>query len=90
MTKTIRILVFGKVQGVYFRQSTLNFCNQLGLTGQVKNQDDGSVEILATGTEEKIQQLLAWSKVGPPKAVVERVHSEEIRVAFFSGFTIDR
>lgn len=90
MTKTIRILVFGKVQGVYFRQSTLNFCNQNGLVGQVKNQKDGSVEIVASGTDEKIQQLLAWSKVGPSRAIVDKLEYEEIPLQNFSRFTIVR
>jgi acylphosphatase len=90
MNKSVRILVYGKVQGVYFRQSTLHFCNQIGLVGQVKNQKDGSVEIIVTGTESSIQQLLEWSKVGPSKAVVERVLSEEIPLQEFTRFTIVR
>jgi len=85
--KRIIIKVYGHVQGVFFRYTTRKFARRLGLTGYVKNMPDGSVYIEAEGSEEKIQQLLKFSKKGPEYARVERVESEFIEPHDeFSGF----
>ena len=88
--KTIRIEVFGKVQGVYFRQATKAFCNQTGIKGQVRNRKDGSVEIIAQGSDSAIEQLSDWAKVGPSKAAVEKIIVEEIQGQEFTDFSIVR
>ena len=70
MLQTISILVSGKVQGVFFRHSTREKATSLGVTGFVMNQPDDTVFIIATGTREKLEEMVAWCRLGPPKAIV--------------------
>ena len=90
MLQTVSILVTGKVQGVYYRQSTKEEALRLGLTGVVKNQSDGSVFIQASGPAEQLNKLVAWCKQGPSRAQVTGVQVEFITPRAFIGFTIDR
>ncbi|MFX1274321.1 MAG: acylphosphatase [Promethearchaeota archaeon] len=76
MKKRIVIKVYGRVQGVFFRYTTRKIASRLGLTGRVKNMPDGSVFIEAEGPEEKLKELLKFSKKGPDRAIVERVEFE--------------
>jgi acylphosphatase len=69
----IRLVVKGRVQGVYFRASTVQQARHLGLTGWVMNRDDGSVEIVAEGRSESIEELIAWCRQGPPGARIDEV-----------------
>jgi acylphosphatase len=70
---SVTILVTGQVQGVFYRASTLEQAQRLGLTGWVKNLADGGVEIVAEGPRWALEQLVEWAKVGPPAAEVEHV-----------------
>ncbi|MFX1402151.1 MAG: acylphosphatase, partial [Promethearchaeota archaeon] len=74
--KKIIIKVYGLVQGVFFRYTTRKFARKLGLTGYVKNMSDGSVYIEAEGPENKLYELLEYSKIGPKYAEVENVEFE--------------
>lgn len=74
--KRIVIKVFGSVQGVFFRHTTRKFARKLGLTGFVKNMPDGSVYIEAEGPENKLFELLEFSKIGPKYAEVKNVEYE--------------
>lgn len=85
-----RITVKGKVQGVYFRASTQDKAEELGLTGEVRNLPDGNVEVIACGRDEQVQRLLEWCHVGPPRAEVEEVLVEELPVRPFDGFRVVR
>ena len=67
------IKIQGRVQGVFFRASTLDKATELGLKGWVRNNADGSVEVVAEGPKEKIEKLIAWSHEGPRHAVVNNV-----------------
>ena len=69
----IRLIVKGRVQGVYFRASTVQQARHLGLTGWVMNRDNGSVEVVAEGRSESIEELIAWCRHGPPGARVDEV-----------------
>jgi len=64
------ILVSGIVQGVFFRAETQRKARQLGLTGWVKNLDDGRVEAVFEGEKNKVEQMIEWTKKGPPGAFV--------------------
>ena len=86
--QTIRIRVTGKVQGVYYRQSTSETATQLSIGGNVRNMPDGSVEIKATGTEEQLNQLITWCKIGPAKAKVRSVEVDELDFETFKAFLI--
>ncbi len=79
------IIVCGRVQGVFFRASTLEQAQSLNLAGWVKNLPDGSVEILAEGTRYALDDLVRWCRQGPPEAEVDDVivrwsrHEDEFR-----------
>jgi acylphosphatase len=88
--QTMRIKVEGRVQGVFFRQGTQEKANQLGIKGTVKNCDDDSVEIIATGTKDQINNLVAWCREGPPKANVINVTTQELSLQQFYNFSIIR
>lgn len=82
-----RFIVTGRVQGVFFRASTRDFALQLGVAGYAKNRDDGSVEVLASGSAEALAALFAWLHHGPPAARVEQVQREEVSPRNLHGFT---
>lgn len=89
MEKQINIRVFGRVQGVYFRQSTKDKADSLGLRGIVINEEDGSVYISARGKPQDIEQLLIFCKIGPKAAKVKNVWMEEAdELQDFNGFKI--
>jgi acylphosphatase len=68
-----RFLVFGRVQGVYFRHSTRLEAQRLGLRGSARNLPDGSVEVLAQGAAAAVGELRAWLHRGPAQARVDEV-----------------
>ena len=74
--KAMRVLVSGKVQGVFYRASTLQEARDLELTGWVRNLEDGRVECKAIGKETDLLTLLHWMGKGPIKAKVSRVDVE--------------
>lgn len=74
----IHAIVHGKVQGVFYRDATRQQAITLNITGWVKNKNDGTVEVQACGTPDKIDTLIAWLHQGPPRAVVTQVDWEEI------------
>ncbi|MEM6530997.1 MAG: acylphosphatase [Myxococcota bacterium] len=69
------ILITGKVQGVFYRASTLEKAQGLGLVGWVANLPDGAVEVVAEGPRYALEQLVEWCKEGPPAAEVEDVRA---------------
>jgi acylphosphatase len=69
----VRLIIEGRVHGVWFRESTRREANRLGLTGWVKNRADGTVGVLMEGPEEKVEKLVAWCRHGPPAADVRGV-----------------
>ena len=81
-----RIIVHGRVQGVWFRGWTVEVARSLGLDGWVRNRRDGSVEILASGEEEAVAALIERCRSGPPGARVERVEAEDSHESSPSGF----
>jgi acylphosphatase len=69
-----RVVVRGRVQGVFFRDECRQQARLLGVTGWVRNRGDGwSVEAIFEGPEEAVQRLIAWCHHGTPRAVVEAV-----------------
>jgi len=67
----------GRVQGVWFRESTRREAVPLGITGYARNLEDGSVEVLACGDPQAMDRLAQWLEHGPPMASVTRVESCE-------------
>ncbi|GAB3386824.1 acylphosphatase [Lysobacter fragariae] len=78
MTVAARFIVKGKVQGVWFRASTREQADALGLRGHARNLADGSVEVLAVGEPAAIDQLARWLQRGPPMARVDDVERSDI------------
>lgn len=72
------MIISGRVQGVFFRASTRDQATRLGLTGWVRNRNDGDVELVACGDMKKIKQLEAWLWQGPKFAKVTEVKSEHM------------
>lgn len=70
---TKQFFIYGRVQGVGFRYFTWREAEKLGLCGFVRNRGDGSVEVVAQGSEVQLAQLAQWLQKGPRTAKVERV-----------------
>ncbi|MBS0349850.1 MAG: acylphosphatase [Proteobacteria bacterium] len=87
---TIHARVSGRVQGVFFRRYTQKRAQELQLAGWVKNSEDGKVELIATGEQDKIEQFIEWLWQGSPNAVVKEVCWELISQQSFADFSIKR
>jgi acylphosphatase len=85
----VRCHVAGLVQGVFFRASTREQAQTLGLTGYARNLPDGRVEVLACGSAASIARLKDWLRVGPPGARVSGVACEAVPPEARSGFSTD-
>ena len=71
---TVQAIVYGYVQGVFFRAFVSKQATELGLTGYVRNLPGGeAVEVNAEGERKKLEKLISYLKVGPPAAKVEKV-----------------
>ena len=90
MIQSIRINVFGDVQGVFYRQSAKEAAIKLGITGFVMNLPDGTVEITANGTKEQLEKYVSWCRHGPPKATVTDLKITELPLQQFDHFIIKR
>lgn len=69
----VRVRVHGRVQGVYFRQSTAREAAATGVTGWVRNASDGSVEAVFEGPRHAVGHMLGYVRSGPPNARVDEV-----------------
>jgi acylphosphatase len=85
---SLRIVVYGKVQGVFFRKYTQQIARSLSLEGFVRNNKNGSVYIEVTGEEDPVNKLVEWCSKGPAAASVEKIEKEEIKPSFYKGFEI--
>jgi acylphosphatase len=86
-----KLKIIGRVQGVYYRASTVQQAQHLRLTGWVMNCPDGSVEAVAEGAKAQIEALIAWCRHGPTGARVTSVEvGWEAPENNFYGFTIRR
>lgn len=86
--KTLRIIVSGRVQGVFFRAATKAVADQIGIRGIVKNLSDGTVFIEAEGEDFLMEDFLDWCKYGPDDARVDDISVEEIVTKNYSNFNI--
>ena len=71
--KTVQALIYGRVQGVFFRDYTRRKADELGLAGWVKNCSDGSVECLIYGGSDAVSAMINWLHQGSPSAKVDEV-----------------
>ena len=68
-----QIFVSGRVQGVFFRETTWQIASELKLTGGVRNLSDGRVEVQVSGKEETVKSLIKWLEIGPKLAKVSNI-----------------
>ena len=83
-----RYLISGRVQGVFFRASTQQTADDLGLHGWVRNLPDGRVEAVACGSDEILATLETWLYQGPPMAKVENIDIQTLDQPECHGFEI--
>lgn len=88
--KHVSIKISGNVQGVFFRASTKDVAEKLGINGFVRNEINGSVYIEAEGEEKILKQFVDWCQHGPPHAIVENVSVVEGGVQHYTKFEINR
>jgi len=71
--KTLRLVIHGRVQGVFFRDAMRREAQRLGITGWVRNRNDGTVEAAVHGESAAMDAIVRWAHQGPRHAQVERV-----------------
>lgn len=86
--KSLSIRVGGKVQGVFFRASTKRMADQLGVSGIVRNEQDGSVYIEAEANVESLNQFVDWCRRGPSRAQVMTFVISHLPEKGYVGFQI--
>ena len=87
---SVHAIVYGRVQGVYFRAFSLRKARELGLTGYVCNLPDwNAIEVQAEGERNKLERLIDYLKGGPPGARVERVEANwSEHTGSYSNFSV--
>ena len=83
-----RLVAWGRVQGVGFRWECAEEAERLGLHGWVRNRDDGTVEALAEGPADAVDQFVEWVREGPSYARVSRLQITEEPVQGLRGFQV--
>jgi acylphosphatase len=73
---TLKLKIYGKVQGVWYRASTKKVADELGLVGFARNEADGSVTVFAIGAQEDLLQLKKWCQTGTELAEVQKLEEE--------------
>ena len=88
--KRLHLKIYGRVQGVFFRDMTCQKAEEFDLVGTVQNCSDDTVEIVVEGEEEHLKSLLEWCKEGPKRAEVMSVEEEwgDIKEKTFDAFNI--
>ena len=79
MEKSVKVIISGRVQGVWFRANTKQKAEELGIFGWVRNTDDGCVEAVFEGDERLIDEMINWCHKGPALAKVEKVEIKKRR-----------
>jgi acylphosphatase len=84
-----RLVVHGRVQGVFFRASTRDQARASGVAGWVRNRADGAVEVWLEGREDAVGQVERWIRAGGPDfAAVDRVEAELVPPEGHAGFVV--
>ncbi len=84
--KRVRLLIAGRVQGVWFRATAQELAHQLGLGGWIRNLRDGRVEAVFEGPDADVDEAIAWCREGPRLAQVEAVEVMEEPLEGEAGF----
>jgi acylphosphatase len=87
-TVRVHVWVSGVVQGVFYRAATVEQARAAGVAGWVRNLPDGRVEAVLEGPRDAVERVLAWMRIGPPRAVVDRVEAASEPVEGLAGFSV--
>ncbi|MGH9152318.1 MAG: acylphosphatase [Acidimicrobiales bacterium] len=83
-----RVVVEGRVQGVFYRDACRREAVVAGVAGWARNLDDGRVEVVAEGAPEAVERLVSWCRRGPSHALVTAVHVRDERAEGVRGFSV--
>lgn len=83
------LIIHGHVQGVFYRDWTVETARELGVKGRVRNCDDGTVEAELEGEESAVQRMIEKMHEGPPAAQVERIEQSDTEPQGFDDFERD-
>ena len=90
MAESVRrhVVVRGRVQGVFFRDSLRERAETAGVAGWAKNRDDGAVEVVLEGSPGAVEEVLSFCESGPPRADVEDLDVSDEQPEGLSGFSV--
>jgi acylphosphatase len=80
------LVIHGRVQGVFYRDWTVQTARGLGLTGWVRNRRDGTVEAVVQGEEATVERFIGMARGGPPRASVSGIDADLLPTAHYAGF----
>jgi acylphosphatase len=83
-----RVVVHGRVQGVFFRETVRRRAYRARVAGWVRNNDDGTVEALFEGDPDDVDVMVRFAGIGPSGAYVDRVDVEEVEPEELRGFEV--
>ncbi|HKA69711.1 MAG TPA: acylphosphatase [Actinomycetes bacterium] len=83
-----RVIVYGLVQGVFYRVTTRRLADRRGVSGWVRNRADGSVEAVFEGPSDQVDRMIAWARTGPDRASVDAVEVYEELPEGLAGFAV--
>ena len=86
--KRVHAVIYGKVQGIYFRAYAQAEGTKIGVKGWVRNRTDGTVEAVVEGEEAQVEQMVEWLKKGSPGAQILKVETKEERPVGEAQFNI--
>lgn len=84
-----RVVVEGRVQGVFFRDSCRRQARRAGVAGWARNLDDGRVEVVVEGAPDAVERVVGWCRTGPPGAAVTGARVTEEPAQGLRGFAVD-
>jgi acylphosphatase len=84
----VRVVVSGRVQGVWFRDACRDMARAVGVSGWVRNRADGRVEAEFEGPPAAVQRMVAWCHDGPPRARVDGLEQETVATIGSQGFRV--
>ena len=88
MTVARRVVVHGRVQGVFFRETARRRARRAGVAGWVRNNDDGTVEAWFEGDPDDVEIMVRFAGIGPSGAYVDRVDVDEVEPEDRRGFEV--
>jgi acylphosphatase len=88
VTVARRVVVHGRVQGVFFRETTRRRAYRAGVAGWVRNNDDGTVEAVFEGDPDDVEVMVHFAEIGPSGAYVDRVDVDELEPQGLRGFEV--